>query len=116
MITNAGTDRNSVCWEEHTHAVKVATGEVEDDESFSFVCSLDDADDPLEDPSCWVKANPLLNVTITEEWRRACRPVTPAVRLLLWATCRLVSRLATKRVLRLQVQSSPEGINAAICR
>jgi phage terminase large subunit-like protein len=68
MITNSGTDRNSVCWEEHTHAVKVATGEVEDDETFSFVCSLDDDDDPLEDPSCWVKANPLLNVTVTEEY------------------------------------------------
>ena len=68
MITNAGTDRNSVCWEEHTHAVKVASGEVEDDETFSFVCSLDDTDDPLEDPSCWAKANPLLNVTITEEY------------------------------------------------
>jgi phage terminase large subunit-like protein len=68
MITNSGSDRNSVCWEEHEHAVKVAHGEVEDDTTFSFVCALDDGDDPLEDPRCWVKANPLLGVTITEQY------------------------------------------------
>ena len=28
------------------------------------------ADDPLNDPSCWIKANPLLGVTITEEYLR----------------------------------------------
>jgi phage terminase large subunit-like protein len=66
MITNSGSDRNSVCWEEHEHAVKVAHGEVEDDTTFSYVCALDEGEDPLEDPSCWVKANPLLGVTITE--------------------------------------------------
>jgi len=66
MITNSGSDRNSVCWEEHEHAVMVAHGEVEDDTTFSYVCALDDGDDPLEDPSCWIKVNPLLGVTITE--------------------------------------------------
>lgn len=68
MITNSGSDRNSVCWEEHEHAVKVAHGEVQDDTSFSYVCALDEGDDPLEDPSCWIKANPLLGVTITESY------------------------------------------------
>ena len=66
MITNSGSDRNSVCWEEHEHAVRVAHGEIEDDTTFSYVCALDAGDDPLEDPSCWIKANPLLGVTITE--------------------------------------------------
>lgn len=82
MITNSGSDRNSVAWEEHEHAVKVAAGHTEavndytfvgeplDDTTFSFVCSLDDGDDPLNDPSCWIKANPLLGVTITEEYLR----------------------------------------------
>ena len=82
MITNSGSDRNSVAWEEHEHAIKVAAGnidavtdptylgEVIDDTTFSFVCSLDEGDDPLSDPSCWVKANPLLGVTITEEYLR----------------------------------------------
>jgi phage terminase large subunit-like protein len=43
-------------------------GDVIDDTTFSYVCSLDDGDDPLRDPSCWVKANPLLGVTITESY------------------------------------------------
>jgi len=68
MITNSGSDRNSVCWEEHDHAVKVAHGEVEDDTTFSFVCALDEGEDPLDDPACWIKANPLLGVTITESY------------------------------------------------
>ena len=68
MITNSGSDRNSVCWEEHEHAVKVAHGEIEDDTTFSYVCALDDDDDPLEDPACWIKANPLIGVTITENY------------------------------------------------
>lgn len=68
MITNSGSDRTSVCWEEHEHAVRVASGEVQDDTSFSYVCALDEEDDPLEDPSCWIKANPLLGVTITESY------------------------------------------------
>lgn len=80
MITNSGTDRNSVAWQEHEWAVKVAAGNVDavtdptyvgdvlDDTSFSFVCSLDEGDDALNDPTCWVKANPLLGVTITEEY------------------------------------------------
>lgn len=82
MITNSGSDRNSVAWEEHEHAVKVAAGHTEavndptfvgeplDDTTFSYVCALDDGDDPLRDPSCWVKANPLLGVTITETYLR----------------------------------------------
>lgn len=80
MITNSGSDRNSICWAEHEWAIKVAAGnndavtdptylgEVLDDTTFAFVCSLDEGDDPLNDPSCWPKANPLLGVTITEEY------------------------------------------------
>jgi len=80
LITNSGSDRTSVCWEEHEWAIKVAAGsndavldpayvgEVLDDETFSYVCALDEDDDPLNDPSCWAKANPLLGVTITEEY------------------------------------------------
>jgi hypothetical protein len=53
MITNSGTDRNSIAWEEHEHAIKVAAGSLEplgedakyvgdivDDTSFSYVCAL----------------------------------------------------------------------------
>lgn len=80
MITNSGSDRNSICWAEHEWAVKVAAGNVDavtdstyvggvlDDTTFSYVCALDEGDDPLNDPSCWAKANPLLGVTITDEY------------------------------------------------
>jgi phage terminase large subunit-like protein len=82
MITNSGSDRNSVAWQEHEHAIKVAAGNIDavtdqtylgnviDDTTFSYVCSLDEGDDPLTDPTCWIKANPLLGVTITEEYLR----------------------------------------------
>lgn len=81
MITNSGSDRNSVCWQEHEHAVRVAAGnpdasdadpayvgDVLDDTTFSYVCAVDPEDDVLNDPACWIKANPLLGVTITEEY------------------------------------------------
>lgn len=80
MITNSGSDRNTVCWEEHEHAVRVAAGtsepdddftyvgEILDDSTFSYVCALDKDDDPLTDPSCWVKANPLLGVILTFDY------------------------------------------------
>ncbi len=82
MITNSGTDRNSICYEEHEHAVRVAAGtmtpgedfayvgELIDDSTFSFVCSLDPKDDPLNDPTCWVKANPLLGTILSHDYLR----------------------------------------------
>lgn len=81
MITNSGSDRNSACWAEHEHAIKVAAGNLNardddsfylgeniDDDTFSYVCALDAGDNPLEDPTCWIKANPLIDVTITTEY------------------------------------------------
>lgn len=35
---------------------------------FSFVCSLDPDDDPLNDPSCWAKANPLLGTILSLDY------------------------------------------------
>jgi phage terminase large subunit-like protein len=43
-------------------------GEVVDDETFSYVCALDKGDDPLEDPSCWIKSNPLLGITVKADY------------------------------------------------
>ena len=81
MITNSGSDRTSVAWEEHETAIRVAAGSQEtldakadyvgepiDDEFFAYVCALDEGDDPLEDPTCWIKANPLLGKTIDEDY------------------------------------------------
>jgi len=68
MITNSGSDRQSICWAERKHAVKVAAQEIDDDTTFSYVCALDETDDAFEDPTCWIKANPLLGVTITHDY------------------------------------------------
>lgn len=64
MATNSGHDRLSYCFEQHTHACRVAAGDIIDDRTFSFVCSLDHGDDWLNDPTVWGKPNPLLGVTI----------------------------------------------------
>lgn len=69
-ITNSGFDRTSICWQLHRHAEHVLNGTVADDRFFAYVCTLDEGDDPLVDEACWIKANPLLGVTITHEYLR----------------------------------------------
>ena len=65
MITNSGHDKTSVCWEYHDLGAKVALGQVENDEFFSYICALDEADLAddryLEDESIWPKVNPSLD-------------------------------------------------------
>ena len=63
-ITNSGFDRNSVCGSEHQYSIEVVTGLKDNDAWFAYVCALDDDDDPFEDESCWVKANPNLGISI----------------------------------------------------
>ena len=60
MITNAGHNRSGPCWGYHEYGAKVAAGEVQDDAFFPYVCALDENDDPFQDESCWLKANPSL--------------------------------------------------------
>lgn len=69
-ITNSGFDRQSVCWNEHQYSVDVVTGAKVNDAWFAYVCGLDDDDDPFEDESCWIKANPNLGVSIHPEFVR----------------------------------------------
>lgn len=70
-ITNSGTDKTSVCWEYHEFGQQVAAQTAEDDTLFSYICDLDDKEDPFRDESCWIKANPLLGSVITESYLRA---------------------------------------------
>lgn len=63
-ITNSGFDRSSICWAHHEHAVRVVEQFAEDDRWFSYVCALDEGDDPLVDTSCHIKTNPNLGVSI----------------------------------------------------
>lgn len=70
MITNSGHDRTSVCYNYHEYGKAVCQGSKQDDAFFAFICSLDEGDDPLNDESCWVKANPSLGFTFTEQYLR----------------------------------------------
>lgn len=63
-ITNSGFDRNSVCYFEHDYTVRVVTGVVDNDGWFGYIACCDPDDQPLEDESCWIKANPNLGVSI----------------------------------------------------
>ena len=69
-ITNSGFDKKSVCGQEHDYSVEVVTGVKENDSWFAYVCSCDEGEDPFEDESCWVKANPNLGVSIQPEYIR----------------------------------------------
>lgn len=64
MITNSGHDRTSVCWEYHEQGRRVACELEQNDEFFSFICSLDEADlvddRYLDGESLWEKVNPSL--------------------------------------------------------
>lgn len=68
MITNSGVGRTSYCWERHDYATKVASGILEDDAQFSYVCSLDEGEEPFQDRDCWPKANPSLGITIPAKY------------------------------------------------
>lgn len=67
-ITNSGYDRHSVCYAHHEFSTRVLQQVVDNDSWFAFVCALDEGDDWLTDPSCWVKTNPNLGVSITEKY------------------------------------------------
>lgn len=71
VATNAGFDRETICWEWHEHACAVVEGLRDDDELFAFVMSLDDGDDPLEDEDCWPKTNPGIDITVTRAYLRS---------------------------------------------
>jgi phage terminase large subunit-like protein len=68
MLTNSGFDLRSVCWEEREHAVRALSGDASGDDTFAYICSLDKGDDPFRNTACWIKANPLLGVILSEEY------------------------------------------------
>lgn len=61
--TNAGYDRESVCWDHHQYSVQILEGTVQNDSWFAFVCGLDAGDD-WWDPAVWPKANPGLGTIL----------------------------------------------------
>lgn len=60
LITNSGSNKLGPCWSYHEYGSRVAAGELIDDAFFSFICSLDELDDPFTSEDCWFKSNPSL--------------------------------------------------------
>ena len=61
-ITTAGTDKEGICYEVRGYGKKVLDGIIEDDSFFCIIYTLDPEDDPFNDDSVWIKANPGLGV------------------------------------------------------
>lgn len=63
MITTAGTDKNSICYELHSKALDIINGRKTDPSFYPVVYGLSDEDD-WRDEKNWYKANPSLDHTI----------------------------------------------------
>lgn len=63
VITTAGADKASVCFEQHEYAIKVLEGVIHDDTLFAYIATIDEGDDPF-DPATWAKANPNLGISV----------------------------------------------------
>lgn len=66
IITTAGTDKNSICYEMHTKAKDILSGRKIDHTFYPVVYGLE-ADDDWHDEENWYKANPSLGHTIKIE-------------------------------------------------
>ena len=63
LITTAGTDRNSICYEYHSKASDILYGKRIDPSFYPVIYGLEDGDD-WNDEKNWYKANPSLDQTI----------------------------------------------------
>lgn len=80
VITTAGFDRESICYEQHDYALKVQNGIIDDPELLVYIRAADEGDD-WTDPKTWAKANPNLGVTVKRDYIEAeCKRarLTPA--------------------------------------
>lgn len=65
-ITSGSDDTNSAGAQEAEASRQILAGSVEDDTFFTVLYTLDDGDD-WKDPTCWIKANPNLGVTVFQD-------------------------------------------------
>lgn len=66
-ITNAGVERESICFAHAEYSRRIVEGADANDEWFAYVAELDVDDDPHDPetgPACWIKANPNLGISI----------------------------------------------------
>ncbi len=72
LITTAGTDRNSICWEVHQKAEDILNGRKHDPTFYSVIYSAGD-DEDWTDPKVWARVNPSLGITVDiEKLQVAC--------------------------------------------
>jgi len=62
-ITTAGHNHEGVCYEQRTLLTNMLEGILQADHMWGIIYTLDEGDDPF-DPRNWIKANPLLGVSI----------------------------------------------------
>lgn len=65
-ITTAGYQLDGPLMDYYERATDVLEGVIDDERTFYYMAELDEEDD-IDDPSCWIKANPSLGVTIKLE-------------------------------------------------
>ena len=70
LITTAGTDRNSICYEVHQKAEDVLKGKKNDPTFYPVIYGLKD-DEDWTDEKNWYKANPSLDITVDVDKIRA---------------------------------------------
>lgn len=66
LITTAGNDTNSICYEQHQKALDIIEGRKHDKTFYPLIYGIKQ-DDDWTDPEVWKKANPSLGITIAEE-------------------------------------------------
>ncbi len=66
IITTAGTNRASVCYEQHQLIVEILEGTKKDETTFGLIYSIDPEDSPW-DETTWRKANPNWGVSVDPE-------------------------------------------------
>lgn len=66
IITTAGFDRNSICWEQHQKAEDVLHGNIIDPTFYPVIYSASDEDD-WTDPAVWRKVNPSFGITVSPD-------------------------------------------------
>lgn len=70
LITTAGTDRQSICYEVHQKAEDVINGKKHDPTFYPVIYGIKDNDD-WSDEKNWYKANPSLDITVDIDKLRA---------------------------------------------
>ena len=69
MITTAGFDRQSICWQQHEYARQVAAGIIDDPTFLPVIYAADEADDWTSE-AVWAKANPNWGISVQPETMR----------------------------------------------